>query len=211
MTIRKALDPLVQEIMGGIRPRPEGNYPVPEIRAEYSVPVVRGVTRVEPRASDTRKNRWWFPREETDSANYFSYANVSDKSDKSPTTLLGRLNSNGFLVVDAGGQSWNRIPLGNLPRDVREKLVTDDPRSPVNTNLIAEIASDLGYPGVHFRKVKEDNGITSDQYYVADLSRRRGEFANFRDNKSDNFMAGTLMSLLGGGGAAALSSDNEES
>lgn len=192
MNLKKAFDPLLEELLGIGTARRIHN------RAMYDTPVVRGVVSDSP----DRAHRWWWPDENRDKTTEFSGLEGA--------TLLGQLDRRGFLVIDGQNNAWSDIPLKLVPENIRKRFVNQDPEYRVNTNLIGEYAKDLGYPGVHFKNI-QDGGTIQDQYYVIDLKRRRGRFAKFEDIDSDDLMAGLPLALLGSGAAfGAMGQDNDE-
>lgn len=190
MNPRRLLDPILEDLLGMKTARRR------RIEAQYDTPVVRGVATDRPEG----RHRWWFPEE--------AKVKTQEFSGHMGVTMPGKINRNGFLIVDGQGDSWSQIREENIPDEIKNRLVSRGMHG-INTNLIGEIAAGLGYPGVHFKNI-EDGGTVQDQYYVIDLSRRRSRFARFQDDKSDDIMAGLPLALLGGGAALGALGNDEE-
>jgi hypothetical protein len=163
------------------------------------------------------RGRWWSDRPDTAQAFNGGYAGESHvgyyiHNGYSPVTFPGKLNTEGFVVIDGEGSNWTMLPKHAIEKGDPEILQWLYNRYgkhySYSTDNVADAVQNLNRPGVVFKNT-EDNGIVDTQYYVNDLTRRRGRFAKFQDLTSEDLMAG-IPALAAAGVGAGLAANKDE-
>jgi hypothetical protein len=174
-------------------------------------------------------HRWWFGKPEA--AESFGPINNLDPMSivsgekflqEGTATIPGKLDTSGFVSVDAKGSPWSAIRLQDIKNSevqqyLLHKLEPDlNPMSKIAGEVhvtlddIARAANNLNLPGVHARNVWDSGTNVTDQFYVADTRRRRSRFAKFSNPDAHDLLGSAGGLALGGTAAAtALNSGRE--
>jgi hypothetical protein len=168
-------------------------------------------------APDDPKGWQWFT-DRPEIANTYAHAEFSPSANigTGANVVPARLNPGRALEVDAKGETYQSVPVNDLPEDVRKvlQLTPNLDRYGISTDRIAGAASAAGYDSVAFRNVRDamhSNGTEtplSTVYAVLKPENVRSRFAQFDPDRRDvpEWLAGIGgLAVAGGAGGGMLS------